>query len=158
MGILELMFVIDATASMDPYIRGVKRVITSISQSIQNKREVNTRIGILCYRDYIQNQYIYHELVIEDTPIPSDIRKHIKLFNYRPIHENKKYFLRKAPMVRKFVCYLEKVEKLWLNRAGIDVWLDGFKIFPALKQSLQKQEKLIASALNLKISDISGSW
>jgi hypothetical protein len=55
LAILELMFVIDATLSMQAYISATKQVIASTAKHAQEMNETGVRVGLLCYRDYIKN-------------------------------------------------------------------------------------------------------
>ncbi len=53
---LELMFLLDATGSMNPFIRATKDIIIDVSKRILASRESGVSFGITAYRDYIDQQ------------------------------------------------------------------------------------------------------
>ena len=71
--LLEVMFVLDATASMQPYINGAKKVIESISRSVQSMREAGTRFGLLCYRDYVEDRAGMQYVTRRFTPLTRNL-------------------------------------------------------------------------------------
>ena len=69
---LELVFVMDATNSMGPYIEGAKNVVREVANRMRGARETPVKIGLMAYRDFIQEQnrmeYItkkFHDLTIK---------------------------------------------------------------------------------------------
>lgn len=55
-GELELMFLVDATASMTPFIDATKDIIENVTKRILKSREGGVRFGVTAYRDYIDEQ------------------------------------------------------------------------------------------------------
>jgi hypothetical protein len=81
---LELMFVMDSTGSMHPYIEGAKRVIGAISNRVRSMREAGTRIGLLCYQDYNDSHYVtktYSALTRDHTEVINVLENEITVEN-----------------------------------------------------------------------------
>lgn len=57
---LELMFLIDATGSMQPYIDGTKEIVKNVTQRILTSREGGCRFGVTAYRDY-EDEFVYRQ-------------------------------------------------------------------------------------------------
>jgi hypothetical protein len=101
------------------------------------------------FRNHVITQFIYHELVLEDTLVPEDLSLKFKLFEYEPIIGTKNYFIRKEKMVNEFLEYLEDCENSWLNMLGIKHWFHNYRIFPFLREDLERQKKAIRTALSI---------
>jgi hypothetical protein len=93
--LLEIMFVLDATKNMQPYIDSTTRVISEISQRALSMREDGrTHIGLTCYRDYILNQPSMGYVTKEFFPLTSD---------YRQVKNMLKNKVREAPVLSEDV-------------------------------------------------------
>ncbi len=57
---LEVMFLIDATGSMGPYIEATKEIVNRVTQKILGSREAGCRFGVTAYRDY-KDEYVYRQ-------------------------------------------------------------------------------------------------
>lgn len=79
--LLELMFVMDATASMAPYIEGAKKVITQLAKQVQSMQEAGTKIGISCYRDYVPNQPSIGFVTKNFSPLNRDLTEVIRIID-----------------------------------------------------------------------------
>jgi hypothetical protein len=55
---LDILFVLDTTVSMSPYIDGTKEIIDRITQKISEMREGGVKVGLLCYRDNDDKEYV----------------------------------------------------------------------------------------------------
>lgn len=77
--LLEIMFVLDATKNMQPFIDATATAISRISQRVLSMREAGTRIGLTCYRDYIQNQSSMEYVTKNFSPLTSDHRQVINI-------------------------------------------------------------------------------
>ena len=55
---LDIMFVLDTTVSMSPYIAKTKSIIDAIARRVMGLREGVVRIGLLGYRDHTDNEYV----------------------------------------------------------------------------------------------------
>jgi len=83
LALLEVVFVMDATGSMQPYIDGAKQVIQSISQSVRGMREAGTRFGLVCYRDYIDNQSAMEYVVKRYAPLDRNLSNTLEILNHQ---------------------------------------------------------------------------
>ena len=54
--LLDLMFVVDATSSMEPYIQNIKTVIRDLANRFSDDSQLGVRYGIWAYRDFIPDK------------------------------------------------------------------------------------------------------
>ncbi len=56
---LDLMFIIDSTGSMGPWIDACKKEINSIIECIRSKyMNIEIRVSIIAYRDFCDDEHV----------------------------------------------------------------------------------------------------
>jgi Mg-chelatase subunit ChlD len=78
LGKLDLVFIVDNTGSMGPYIYNVKTKILEIIRTIKKEELCHRlRVGLVCYRDHPPEETTYITQKFELTPDTSKIEKNI---------------------------------------------------------------------------------
>jgi|GEM_PF-2663506 len=70
---LEVVFLIDATASMGDYIEGAKEVAKITSKRVSNMIEGGVNLGVTVYRDYVSDQSGMGEVTEKIVPLTKNI-------------------------------------------------------------------------------------
>jgi Mg-chelatase subunit ChlD len=82
LGQLDLVFIVDNTGSMGPYIHNVKTKILEIIRTIKKEELCHRlRVGLVCYRDHPPEESTYITQKFELTPDTSKIEKNIMQMN-----------------------------------------------------------------------------
>jgi Mg-chelatase subunit ChlD len=82
LGQLDLVFIVDNTGSMGPYINNVKTKILEIIRTIKKEELCHRlRVGLVCYRDHPPEESTYITQKYELTPDTSKIEKNIMQMN-----------------------------------------------------------------------------
>ena len=76
---LDIMFVVDTTASMEDYIEGAKEVVRTISTEIIQSTDISPQFGIVGYRDRISVQKAIGYIYKTYTPLTEDFEAFQKM-------------------------------------------------------------------------------
>ncbi|KAJ6239650.1 alpha-protein kinase vwka [Anaeramoeba flamelloides] len=94
---IDICFILDATATMDPYIEKTRETIIDLVKEIRSKCDVIIRIGAIAYRDFNEDKIV--EDVIEDINDNNkkkivkrlDESEHFQLFDFTLVHDLGKF-------------------------------------------------------------------
>lgn len=75
---LDLMFLMDATGSMAPYIQAARQSIRAIVDGIKEKEGVDVRFGLVCYRDHPPQEATYVTQVFPFTADVAQMKRYLE--------------------------------------------------------------------------------